>query len=179
MQPIKIMSWPSRRKRKWNQFSQFSWGSTKEIPIEKILASYILTMSQGFKRNSNCWTSSPTYPFLKLIQHIHLAARSTSPDMTTVFHARRCRRFIAINSNLRRKKPHRKNECPKCLCNSDNKGGPIQFQREKDNRRILKGDFSSRLDLSIVTSIAPQLCIESNEIKWVFPALKSINHFLS
>ena len=141
MQPIKIMSWPSRRKRKWNQFSQFSWGSTKEIPIEKILASYILTMSQGFKRNSNCWTSSPTYPFLKLIQHIHLAARSTSPDMTTVFHARRCGRFIAINSNLRKKKPHRKNECPKCLCNRDNKGGPIQFQREKDPQNLKRWFF--------------------------------------
>ena len=85
--------------------------------------------------------------------------------MTTVFHARRRGRFIAISSNLRKKKPHRKNECPNCLCNRDNKGGPIQFQRGKDNRRILKGDFSSRLDLSIVTSIAPQLFIESNEIK--------------
>ena len=31
-------------------------------------------------------TNSPTYPFLQLIQQFQVATRSTSPDMTAVFH---------------------------------------------------------------------------------------------
>ena len=45
--------------------------------------------------------------FLQLIQQFQVAARSTSPDMTTVFYAWLYRRFIEIQSNLRRKKLHR------------------------------------------------------------------------
>ena len=39
-----------------------------------------------------------------------VAARSTSPDMATVFHSRLHGRFIEIQNNLRRKKAHRTNQ---------------------------------------------------------------------
>ena len=35
MQPIRITSKTATRIRKWNQFSQFRWTSTKEIAVEK------------------------------------------------------------------------------------------------------------------------------------------------
>ena len=37
-------------------------------------------------------------------EHFQVAPRSSSPDMTTIFHARPYGRFIGIESNLRRKK---------------------------------------------------------------------------
>ena len=49
MQSIRIRNICPSRKWKWNQFSQFNWTSTKVIPIKK-KAGYILTMSQGFKK---------------------------------------------------------------------------------------------------------------------------------
>ena len=49
-----------------------------------------------------------TYLFLYLIQQFQVATRSTSPDMTTVFHTWPYGRFI--QSNLRRKKLHRTNQ---------------------------------------------------------------------
>ena len=48
-------------------------------------------------------TNSLTYPFLKFIQHFQLAAKNTSQDTATVFHARPHGRFIELQSNLRRK----------------------------------------------------------------------------
>ena len=45
----------------------------------------------------------PTYSFLQLISYFQVAARTPSPDMATVFHARVCGRFTEIQSNLRRK----------------------------------------------------------------------------
>ena len=49
----------------------------KAIPV-----GYIPTTCQGFT------TNSPAYLFLQLIEHIQIAVRGTSPEMTTVFHAR-------------------------------------------------------------------------------------------
>ena len=43
-------------------------------------------------------------------QQFQEATRSTSPDMTTVFHAWWYGRFIEIQSNFRRKKLHRMNQ---------------------------------------------------------------------
>ena len=86
---------------------------------------------------------------------IPIATRGTSPDMTTVFHARMCGRFIEILSNLGRKKLHRTNQGS--FNNIDNVSpnlNPPSNLQEKVNPRILKGDFSSRTDCFIFTSIA-------------------------
>ena len=40
----------------------------------------------------------PTYSFLLFIQRVQVAAKSNSPDMTTVFHARLYNRYIEIRS---------------------------------------------------------------------------------
>ena len=61
MQSIRTTSRPPSRIRKWNQFSQFRWTSTKIIV--KTYAGYISTMSQGFKRGIKWRTNSSTYPF--------------------------------------------------------------------------------------------------------------------
>ena len=92
-------------------------------------------MTQGFKRGSRCWTKSPTYLFLQLIQHIQEVARSTSLDMTMVFHVRPYCRFTLIKSNLGRKKLHRTNQGYNFLggsfSNTDNVRVPTQFRRER------------------------------------------------
>ena len=95
MKSIRITNILPTRIRTRKQFSQLRWPSTKVIPIEKTLGGYISTMRQGFKRGSKWRANSPTYP---------LAPRSSSPDMTAVFHARPYGRFIGTQSNLRRKK---------------------------------------------------------------------------
>ena len=90
--------------------------------------------------------------------------------MTTVFHTWMCGRFIEILSNLGRKKLHRTNQGSNFLGGSFNNIGnvspnlnPPSNLQEKVNPRILKGDFSSRTDCSIFTSIAPVLLDRSNE----------------
>ena len=81
----------------------------------------------------------------------------TNPDLTTVFYACPYDRFIEIQSNLRRKKLQRMNQGSSFLVgsfsNKDNARTIIQFRR-KINPSILKDDFSSRTDPSIITSIA-------------------------
>ena len=58
-------------------------------------------MSQGFKRGSR-----------ELVQQYQVETRSTSTDMTTIFHALAYDRFIEIQSNLTRKKLNRTNQLP-------------------------------------------------------------------
>ena len=91
-------------------------------------------MSHEFKRGSKCRTNSPTHPFLLLIQQFQVATRSTSSDMTAVFHTWLYGRFIEIQSNLRRKKLHRTNQDSNFLggsfSNRDNVRAPIQLRRE-------------------------------------------------
>ena len=127
-------------------------------------------MTQGFMRGSKRKTNSPAYPFLWLIQQFQVATRSTSTDMTTVFHAWLYGRFIEIQSNLRRKKLHRTNQGSNFLggsfSNRDNVTAPIQLRRE------------SQPQPSIFTSIAPVILDQSNETSLVFPALKSTSYFL-
>ena len=67
-------------------------------------------MNQGFKRDSKWRTNSTKYQFLQFIWQFQIAAKSTSPDMTTVLHARPSGRFIEKQSNLRRKKLYRTNQ---------------------------------------------------------------------
>ena len=66
--------------------------------------------------------------------------RSTSPDMTTVFHAWVYGRFIEIQSNLRRKKPHITNQGSNSLggsfSNRDNVRAPILFRRESQPQHL-------------------------------------------
>ena len=102
--------------------------------------------------------------------------------MTTVFHARPYGRFIKTQSNFRRKKDHRTNQSSNFLRGSigirDNVRAQESNLEEKHNSSILKIDFSSRTDPSILTSIAPLLLHHLNKTGWVFPGLKSTNHFL-
>ena len=78
--------------------------------------------------------------------------------MTTVFHTWAYGRFIEIQSNLRRKKFHRTNQGFNFLggsfTNKENLRVPIQFGK-KVKPSILKDDFSSKTDPTILTSIAP------------------------
>ena len=110
-----------------------------------------------------------------------MVTRGTSPDMATVFHAWLYGRFIEIQSNLRRKKLHRKYQGSDFLggsfTNRDNVRVPIQFKRETQPS-ILNNDFCSRTGPSTFTSIAPVLLDWSDKISWVFPALKSTSYFL-
>ena len=79
--------------------------------------------------------------------------------MTTVFHASPYSRFVKIQSNLRRKKLHRRNKGTNFLgcsfSNRDNVRAPIPFSNLEDkvNPSILKDDFSSWTDRSILSSI--------------------------
>ena len=121
------------RIRKWNQLSQFRCTSTKVIPIEKTLAGYISMMSQGFKRGSKGRTNSLAYLFLQLIQQFQVATRSTSSDMTTIFHMQQYGGFIEIRSNLKRKKLHL---LEGTFNNRDNVRVSIQFRRESQPQHL-------------------------------------------
>ena len=68
MQSIRIISRPPLKIKKWNLMGRFRLISTKVILIEKTKTGYISTVSQGPKRSSKWRTSSPTYPFLKLVR---------------------------------------------------------------------------------------------------------------
>ena len=70
-----------------------------------------------------------------LIQQFQVATRSSSLNMTTVFHTCLYDRFIEIQSNLRRKKLHQRtnqgsNYLGGSFSNRDHVRSPIQFQRE-------------------------------------------------
>ena len=138
-------------------------------------------MSQEFKRSSEWRTNNLAYLFLWLIQQFQVATRTTSPDMTTVFHAWLDDRFIQIQRNLRRKKLHRMNQGPNFLggsfSNRDNVIASIQFRKESQLQH-LENDFSSRTDPSILALIALVLLDRSSKTSWTFPALKSTSHFL-
>ena len=109
-------------------------------------------MSQGFKWGSKWRIISPAYPFLWLIQKFQAATRSTTPDMTTVFHGWLYCRFPEIESNLMRKKLQRTNQGSNflgvSLSNWDNVIALSNLE-QKVNPRILQGDFSSRTGPSI------------------------------
>ena len=110
----------------------------------------------------------PAYLFFQLLQQFQVATKSTSPDMTTIFHAWLYGRFIEIQSNLWRTKLHRMSQGSNFLgdsfSNRDNIRAPIQFSRERVNLNIVKDYFSSRANPSIFTLIAPVLLDQSNKI---------------
>ena len=63
-----------------------------------------------------------------------VAARSTTPDMAIVFHARLYGKFIEIKSNHRRKKRQRKNQGSNfiggCFSNREIIRPPLKFRRK-------------------------------------------------
>ena len=71
--------------------------------------------------------------------------RSTSPDMTTVFHTWPYGRFIEIQSNLRRKETHRTNQGSNFLVgsfsNRDNVRALIKFRRESQPQHLKRCFF--------------------------------------
>ena len=99
----------------------------------------------------------------------------TKQQLKKVFHAWLYGIFVEIQSNLRRKKLHRTNQCNNfpggSFSNGDNARAPIQFRRESQPRH-LKSEFSSRTDPSVLLD-------RSNKTSSIFPALKSTSHFLA
>ena len=101
--------------------------------------------------------------------------------MAIVFHARPYRRFIETQTKLRRKKLYSTNKGSNFLAgsfsNRDNIRAPSNLE-EKENPRILKDEFFSRIHSCIFTPIASVLLEWSNETRWVCPAKKSLKYFL-
>ena len=86
--------------------------------------------------------------------------------MATVFHVWLYGRFSEIQSNLRRKKLHRTNQ--DLIFFEEFLAIKVMYEpqsnlEEKVNSSILKDDFSSTIDPSILRSIAPVLLDQSNE----------------
>ena len=66
-----------------------------------------------------------------------VAARSTSPETTTMFHAWLYSRFIETQSNLRKKKLHRMNQLPwRHLKLRDNIKAIIEFRRQSQTQYL-------------------------------------------
>ena len=86
--------------------------------------------------------------------------------MATIFQARPYGRFLDIKCNCKRKKLDGTNQGSTYLggrfINRDNVRSQLNLV-EKVNPNILKNYFSSKTDLSIFTSIAPELLDLSNE----------------
>ena len=110
-----------------------------------------------------------------------VANRGTSPDMTAVFHAWPYGWFKVIQSNLRRKKLHIKNQYFNSLggffSNRDNVRAPIQFRRESQPS-MLKDNFSSWTNPSIFTSIVLLVITPVKRYQLSFSELKSTTHIL-
>ena len=114
---------------------------------------------------------------------IPIKISSTSPDMTTVFHAWLYGRFIGIQSNLRRKSLHRTNQGSNCLggsfCNRDDVRASIQFWTETQPKHLKRWFFlkdrSIHLHINSTSVIRP---VNQNQLKSLFPVLKSTSHFL-
>ena len=125
-------------------------------------------MSQGFKRGSKWRTNSPAYLFLQFIQYFQVTTRSTSPDMTAVFHAWLYDRFIEIQSNLRRKKLNRTNQGSNLLGGSfskrDNIRAPIQFSEESQHQHFKTSIFSGPINRPIHFHINSTSAIRP--VKW-------------
>ena len=91
------------------------------------------------KDQQSCTCAFVAYPT------ISIATRSTSPYMTIVFYAWLYRKFIEIQSSLRRKKLHKTNQSSTCLggsfSNRNNVRAPIQFKRERQLQHLKRSIF--------------------------------------
>ena len=90
---------------------------------------------QQVKDQQSCISVSVAYPTIP-----SSATRSTSSDMTTVYHTWPYDRFIQIQSNLWRKKLHKTNQGSNFLegsfKNRDNVRAPNQFRRESQPQHL-------------------------------------------
>ena len=129
MQNTRIVIGPATRVRKWNQFRQLRWTSTKTIPIKKLILATLWWWDKGYIEAVSDGLTVLLICFCSL--HILVAARSTSLDMTAVFEVRPFFRFIEINSNLRGKKFH--------TTNQDNRSFGAKFS----HRNNVKVDLTS------------------------------------
>ena len=130
-------------------------------------------------------TNSLEYPSLSYIQQFQLATRSTSPDMTTLFHAWQYVRFIEIQSNLRSNKIHSRNQELSFLGGSfSNRGNarlPIQFWRESQPQHLKRWLFlnNSPIRFHVSSSSVIRLVIRNKsscssiEVNEPLPALIS------
>ena len=129
MQSIRITSRPPSRIRKWEPVEPVQMNIYRGKTYRKDL-NWLhfgdeprLQERQQVKDQQSCISVSVAYP------EFQVATRSTSPDMTTVFRTWSYGRFIEIQSNLRRKKLHRKNQGSNFLggsfSNRDNVRAPI------------------------------------------------------
>ena len=101
--------------------------------------------------------------------------------MTTAFHAWTYRIFIEIQSNLRRKKLHRKNQVSNFLgcsfSNRDNVKAPIQFRRESQPQHLKRLFFLKKKPIHFhINSTSALKTVKQSSFS--FPALKSTRHFL-
>ena len=138
MQSIRIMGRPPLRIRKRNQLSQFSWTSTKVIPIEKLT---LATFRQWAKVSKKAAREEPTTLHIDFFRN----QEHQSKHDNRVFHAWSYGRFIEIQGNLRRKKLHRTNQGCNFLggsfSNRDNVRAPIQFRREGQPEHLKRWFF--------------------------------------
>ena len=111
MQPVRVASAPATRIRKLNQFSQFRWISTKVIPIRRLKLATFRRWPKGSKEAVIEGPADLHICFCTLSNiYIQTTTGSTSPDMTTAFHANLYGSSIEIKTNFLRKKLHRTNQ---------------------------------------------------------------------
>ena len=112
--------------------------------------------------------------FLLLIYCFQVAARSTSPCMTTVFHARLYGRFTKIKSKLRRNKFYRTNQSSNFLggCFSNRYvRAPIQFRRERQPKHLKRWFFLKNRPIRFyINSTCVIRSVKHNKLS--FPSIK-------
>ena len=111
MHPIGVKRKPAARIRKWNQFSQFRWTSTKLILIEKEFSSQVNLRAKSSRKAASKESTilHTSFSYLSLLSNIQVSTGSTRPDKKTVFHTKLYGRSKETKSNSRRKKLHRTN----------------------------------------------------------------------
>ena len=120
--------------------------------------------------------------YISVFVAYQVATRSTSSDMTTVFHALPYGRFVEIQTNLRRQKLHRNNQGSNFLggsfSNRDNVRAPIPFRRESQPKYLKRWFFlkngPSHFHISSTSVVRPvkwnQLSFSSIKINEPLPA---------
>ena len=115
---------------KWFLVALYRWSLYREKFELKILG------------KTTKWSLKTGGRFKKILT---VTTRSTSPDMTEVFHALLYGRFIKIKANLRRSALHRTNKGSNFLGGSfshrDNVRAPILFRREGQPQHLKKWFF--------------------------------------
>ena len=101
--------------------------------------------------------------------------------MTTTLPARPCRRFIKIQSNLRRKKLHRTNQGSNFLggsfSNRNNVRTSIQFRKERQPQHLKRRFFVRNRPIHFhMKGISVLRLVKQSKMS--FPAFKLTSHFL-